>query len=185
MPSPTQGVPAPSKGLRCTYGGDPYFDFTRLGVRVPAYVISPWVEKMTVVHDPVGKAAPTNTSRYDHSSIIRTVFDLFVSPNETLTERDRWAGSFAPLFETLDQPRGDCPKEMPMPPQMSVEEKMRNLGEWMQPVNDWQLSLVKGYAAMTGKALSSTELQALRTEKDVQAFLTSKYKQLRQRVGLN
>jgi phospholipase C len=42
-------VPSPD-GINCTE--DP-FDFTRIGVRVPTIVISPWVKKGAVIHAPV------------------------------------------------------------------------------------------------------------------------------------
>ncbi|XP_011621515.1 non-specific phospholipase C4 isoform X2 [Amborella trichopoda] len=50
VPTPIRGVPNPD-GL---IGGEPYnFKFDRLGVRVPAIVISPWIEKGTVtLHEP-------------------------------------------------------------------------------------------------------------------------------------
>lgn len=44
------------------------FDFKRLGMRVPAVVVSPWIDPRT----------PTET--YDHTSIIATVLDLFGTP---------------------------------------------------------------------------------------------------------
>ena len=52
VPSPVTGVPPPTDGLKCNYGGDAFFDYTRLGVRVPMYIVSPWIQKGTVVHAP-------------------------------------------------------------------------------------------------------------------------------------
>uniref|UniRef100_A0A0A9GPH1 Phosphoesterase family protein n=1 Tax=Arundo donax TaxID=35708 RepID=A0A0A9GPH1_ARUDO len=66
VPTPVQGVPSPD-GI---VGPPPYnFTFDRLGVRVPAILISPWIEKGTVVHGPNG---PTPTSQYEHSSVPAT-----------------------------------------------------------------------------------------------------------------
>jgi phospholipase C len=53
------------------------FDFSRLGVRVPTVVISPWIKPRTVV-----------STVFDHSSIIRTVLRLFVGDDVHLTDRD-------------------------------------------------------------------------------------------------
>lgn len=69
--SPTTGVPSPTPGLSCIYGGDKYYDFSRLGVRLPAFLISPWVSPGQVIHAPQGPAAPAKTSQYTHSSVSR------------------------------------------------------------------------------------------------------------------
>lgn len=104
---PSEGVPSPD-GISSV---DDPFDFTRLGVRVPTVVVSPWVER-GVIH------APTDSEggHYEHSSIISTVVHkMFESDNASapqpsyLTARDEWAKSFEGIFTTLDKPRTDCP----------------------------------------------------------------------------
>jgi len=45
---------------------DPSFDFTRIGIRVPTVIISPWVKKGTIVH------APNGSGQYEHSSVPAT-----------------------------------------------------------------------------------------------------------------
>ena len=74
---------------------DPAFDFTRLGVRVPAVIISPYVAKGTIDHN-----------LYDHGSLIATACKLFLKnvANASLTARDRQAKTFEGNL-TLDQPR--------------------------------------------------------------------------------
>ena len=75
---------------------DPSFDFTRLGVRVPAVLISPYI--------PQG----IDHRVYDHTSIIATTFKLFL-PNVSgvnLTLRDKLANTFEDNF-TLAEPRTD------------------------------------------------------------------------------
>jgi phospholipase C len=74
----------------------PRFDFTRLGLRVPAVLVSPWVVK--------GKI---DSTIYEHSSLPATVKTLFNLP-EGLTARDKAANTFeknlsqvAPRTETL------------------------------------------------------------------------------------
>ena len=61
------------------------FDFKRLGVRVPAVLVSPFIQKGTIIHDV-----------FDHSSIIATARKLFIPEWEkfALTERDRHANTF-------------------------------------------------------------------------------------------
>jgi phospholipase C len=61
------------------------FDFARLGVRVPAVVVSPLIPKGTVSNE-----------TYDHTTITRTYCDLFGLG--FLTQRDRMAKSLRGLF---------------------------------------------------------------------------------------
>lgn len=69
------------------------FGFDRLGIRVPAVLISPWIEKGTVV-----------TTLHDHTSIIKTVTKRWgLRP---LTERDKAATDLGEVL-SLDTPRTD------------------------------------------------------------------------------
>jgi phospholipase C len=77
---------------------EPAFDFKRLGVRVPAVVISPYIEPGTVDH-----------TVYDHTSLIATARKLFLGAawaDTWLTERDRRANTFDHLL-TRSSPRTD------------------------------------------------------------------------------
>jgi len=82
-----------------------FFGFDRLGVRVPALLVSPWIEPGTVLHRPSG---PYPTSEFEHSSIPATVKKLF-NLRSFLTKRDAWAGTFDCVL-TRDTPRTDCPR---------------------------------------------------------------------------
>ncbi|CAK9158142.1 unnamed protein product [Ilex paraguariensis] len=107
VPTPVTGVPSPD-GI---VGPEPYnFQFDRLGVRVPAIIISPWIEKGTVLHGPSG---PYPTSEFEHSSIPATVKKIFNLP-EFLTKRDAWAGTFEDVL-SRNSPRTDCPATLPEP----------------------------------------------------------------------
>ena len=77
----------------------PPFKFDRLGVRVPAVIVSPYIPKGTIVHDV-----------FDHTSIIATARKLFLAgkPNTWLTERDRNANTFEGCL-TLATARTDKP----------------------------------------------------------------------------
>ena len=75
------------------------FAFDRLGPRVPAVVISPWIAKNVVDH-----------RLYDHSSIPATFEKLFGM--DPLTQRDRAANSLLPLL-SLDAAREDTPTTLP------------------------------------------------------------------------
>lgn len=70
------------------------FDFKRLGVRVPAIVISPWVPAGTLDSDTV----------HDHASIPATLRQHFAPQAPPLNEREAAAKSFVPLL-TLGEPR--------------------------------------------------------------------------------
>jgi len=76
------------------------FDFKLLGPRVPAVIVSPWIEPGTI-----------DDTRYDHASILRTVEECFGL--DPLTERDRWANSLAHLL-TRRQP-AEAPWELVEP----------------------------------------------------------------------
>ena len=79
------------------------FDFTQLGIRVPAVVVSPLIPANLIDH-----------SVYDHSSLLATVENLFGLP--ALTERDRHANTFSHLL-SLSTPRTDAPTSLPDPPE--------------------------------------------------------------------
>jgi len=81
---------------------NPPFGFDRLGIRVPAVVVSPWV-----------KPGCISSQVYDHASVIRTVFELFGLPG-FLTRRDRDAKSLK--SELLSTPVTETPALLPKPP---------------------------------------------------------------------
>jgi phospholipase C len=83
---------------------DPVFDFRRLGVRVPAVVVSPWIAAGRIDH-----------TEYDHASIPATARKLFLGaslpgkslwPGKSLSARDQVAAAFDRTL-TLDAPRTD------------------------------------------------------------------------------
>jgi phospholipase C len=81
---------------------NPNYGFDTYGIRVPTVVVSPWVSSGTVVHDVL-----------DHTSVIRTVFDVFGMDGH-LTERDRTAGSLKKYL--LAAPRIAAPGTLPEAP---------------------------------------------------------------------
>ncbi|XP_042504313.1 non-specific phospholipase C4-like [Macadamia integrifolia] len=137
VPTPTTGVPSPD-GI---VGSTPYnFQFDRLGVRVPAIFISPWIDAGTVIHEPSG---PYTTSQFEHSSIPATVKKIF-NLKDFLTKRDEWAGTFETLL-TRTTPRTDCPVTLPEP------VKMREAGaNEDKKLNDFQQILVQMTATLNG-----------------------------------
>jgi phospholipase C len=94
VPPPTtvspDGIHSPTTG----------FDFTRLGIRVPVILISPWVPKGQV-----------DQRVYDHTSLLATVKELFGLPN-FLTQRDAAANRFTDRFLPQARPLADTPMNL-------------------------------------------------------------------------
>jgi len=81
---------------------DYVFDFKRLGLRVPALLVSPWVA-----------AGSVEKTALQHTSIFATLRDLFGVG--TITQRDAQAASFAAALN-LAAPRNDAPATLNRPP---------------------------------------------------------------------
>ena len=77
----------------------PAFDFTRLGVRVPAVLVSPYIEAGTI-----------SRAQYDHTSLLATAMKLFTSawPSQTLGQRAAAANTFDAVC-TRSTARTDVP----------------------------------------------------------------------------
>jgi phospholipase C len=73
------------------------FAFDRLGVRVPAVIVSSWIPRGTVDH-----------TVYDHASIPATVGKLFLTGPQNVSPRERSASTFDHVL-TLTVPRTDAP----------------------------------------------------------------------------
>jgi phospholipase C len=78
--------------------GKPFL-FDRLGVRVPAILISPWVPRATVVTDRV----------FEHASIPATATTLFLQTYDDRSPREKAAATFLDLL-SLDVMRTDAPE---------------------------------------------------------------------------
>lgn len=117
-----------------------FFGFDRLGVRVPALLVSPWIEPGTVLHGPSG---PYPTSEFEHSSIPATVKKLF-NLRSFLTKRDAWAGTFDCVL-TRDTPRADCPRTLPEPVKLR-----RTVAAEHAPLSEFQEELVQLAAVLNG-----------------------------------
>lgn len=91
-PAYPDGYTAPAQD---TQTGAP-FTFDRLGVRVPAILVSPWVPEGTVVDGRV----------FEHASIPATVTKFFIGNYDARTPREKNAGTFLDLL-SLASPRTD------------------------------------------------------------------------------
>jgi phospholipase C len=101
---------APPSGVRPPHANPPYpgelgFRFDRLGVRVPAVFVSPWIEAGTVLR-------AREQTPFDHTSIIRTICRRWnLTPNQ-LTDRDQAAPDVGPVLNAA-APRREMPRYTP------------------------------------------------------------------------
>jgi len=140
---------------------DPSFDFTRLGVRVPALLISPYIPAMI------------DHRLYDHTSIIATTLKLFLPnvPNVNLTLRDKNANTFEDNL-TLPLPRTDK-----IDLGAGAKSQPPTTAELAQPIND-HLKMLVQQAAMLEQSLplaqrSGIDPNAIHTEAQAAAYLTA------------
>jgi hypothetical protein len=122
------------------------------GVRVPAVVVSPWIEQGTICH-----------TVFDHTSVIKTVSNRWLH-GQNLTERDGCASDVSEML-TRTSPREDWPdiKPTPAPP-------FKGCGA--HPLSDMHWHMIAMAADRgrkhTGEAL---DLSLIRTTEDAVAAL--------------
>jgi phospholipase C len=75
---------------------DTRFAFDRLGVRVPAVLVSPWIPESTVVADRV----------LEHASIPATITEFFIGAYDQRSPREKAAATFLDIL-SLESPRTD------------------------------------------------------------------------------
>ncbi|KAH7657114.1 phospholipase C protein [Dioscorea alata] len=146
VPTPVFNVPNPDGII----GPDPFFfKFDRLGVRVPTILVSPWIDKATVIHEPNG---PTPYSHFEHSSIPATVKKLFNLNSNFLTKRDAWAGTFESYFSIRKSPRTDCPEKLP-----EVTKSLRPFGPKEDAaLSEFQMELIQLASQLVGDHVLNT-----------------------------
>ena len=104
VPPPMTNIPPPDNVV-IPYGepGGSGFTFDRLGVRVPAVLISPLIAKGTI-----------DSTQYDHTSVIKTVLNAS-NITTTVGAREAAATDVSGVL-TLSTPRTDLPSITPIPP---------------------------------------------------------------------
>jgi phospholipase C len=170
------------------------FNFERLGVRVPAVLISPYIPRGTIVR-----------KVFDHSSLIATARKLFISsPNVFLTERDRQANTFEESL-TLSAARRDNvkipqPSEKPLPqlavpaavavasptmagPTAGFSENAETGDPAQRPMNEFQQMMVQhAFTAETSDAIpgkTNTMVSGIQSEQDAAEYLAEVNKLIR------
>ena len=82
------------------------FNFDRLGVRVPAVLVSPYIPKGTVVP---GTEDAANGRIFEHASIPATVTEFFLRGDTKRTVREKTAKTFLDLLSGEKRPDADIP----------------------------------------------------------------------------
>ena len=104
------------------------FDFTRLGIRVPAVFVSPFIRAGTVYKH-----------RLEHASLVATARKLFAPDAAELTARDKAARTFEDVIN-LTAPRTDTPEKLDRKSPRASRKAPRNVGKL--PLSDHQSSQV-------------------------------------------
>jgi phospholipase C len=106
VPPPACVPDAPFVASAADTGAGFAFAFDRLGLRVPAILVSPWIAKATVV---AGPEDPVNGRTFEHASIPATVTQFFIGPYNDRSPREKAAPTFLDLLTDQMRPNSDCP----------------------------------------------------------------------------
>jgi phospholipase C len=138
------------------------FNFDRLGVRVPAIVVSPFTAPGTILN-----------RTFDHTSVLSTVVNCFDLPKGRLGIRQQGAPDLSEAL-TLSTPRTDYPP-IPQPASVTVslEQRTEALGRALvqagaKPISELQRKILTGASKRLGRydvhreeiAGATTSLQA-------------------------
>jgi len=148
-PNP-DGINSPNADDQANFRVPP-FAFDRIGLRVPAIIASPWIQKGSV-----------ENRSLQHTSVIKTVREIF-GLGGPLNHRDSSAASFADLFQQLAAPRPatDMPMTLPRP---SLPNAVQSFAAGVpvnpedEPLDSLTEEWLEGLIALTGGA---TTLNAL------------------------
>ena len=132
-------VPPPIAAPPELIAGADGFAFDRYGVRVPAVIISPYIEAGTVLRSAALQPNGQITGApFDHTSIIRTLRERFDPTGGPLTGRDASAPSLD-LALDLDEPNNDGPDRIEPPVYQPTADELQRAKDL--PPNDLQRSL--------------------------------------------
>ena len=136
------------------------FDFKRSGVRVPAVLVSPWIEEGVICH-----------TQFEHTSIIKTVSNKWLG-GKNLTNRDLAANDVSELL-SLSTPRTDTPDISMIMPSTPLIESID------EPLSPLQRNMVKAMALLTGHLTHKLLIRTrLNTKGDVETAIESLEKEI-------
>lgn len=114
------------------------FAFNVFGVRVPTIIVSPYVAQGSTINT-------TGATPFDHTSIIKTVWDCFnlsTASATSLTQRDLEApGLLSSLSNNICNQTGQCPVTVPSPKSAPASSPTRSSTSDEEPA--WQERLEK------------------------------------------
>ena len=123
------------------------FNFTRVGLRIPTLLVSPWIRRGTVLSAPTAAQKPYADSQFELTSIAASLKHMFSLP-AFLTRRDAWAATFDDQLRALAAPRTDCPLHLPAAP--GTLSAAQAAWEAARPLNDLQENFVALLAHLNG-----------------------------------
>jgi len=142
------------------------FKFDQYGVRVPAIIVSPLIPAGTVDH-----------TVYDHSSVPKTIEQLFgLGP---LTQRDEQANDLLHLL-SLSVPRPECPGKLELPPP-PAQAARRQVTEAERAFSDAQPLPPKGFFWGTLYVMKKTEFELSGKTPAEVAAIEAKFESIRTR----
>ncbi len=141
----------------------PVFNFEYYGVRVPAIVISPYVEKGQVNH-----------TEFEHASIPATATAQFIGDPKTNSPyaREQWANTLMPLV-TLDAPRDELPDWSAVPVQLNPAAVSRADSPIANLHRDQVGEVHAALAAMNPELASQMDPSKVQTEGDAAQFVAT------------
>jgi phospholipase C len=157
------------------------FRFDRLGVRVPVIVVSRFTPAGTILNQV-----------FDHTSLLKTVMNCFILPNDALGNRAREANGLEGAVN-LDEARTDHPP-IPQPANMEVSAAERTvaLGRWLmhasqKPITDLHKASLVRIAQRLGRTDLAAQAQDAKSVFDAEAVAVKLeaelWKQRRARAG--
>lgn len=135
------------------------FAFDRLGFRVPAVLVSPWLEPGRIEH-----------RRLQHTSVLATVRRMWGLRSEPLTGREARAATFDDLLEVLPEPRPDCPATLTRPslPDVSLQAALD------QPLSPAQKDIFAQVVHLDGHPQSGEEPPMPSTQGEAAAYIAER-----------
>lgn len=161
--APGAAVPPDDIVIQPTQKGGSGFQFNRLGVRVPAIVVSAYTPPQTIINQV-----------FDHTSVLSTLVNRFGLPQNRLGKRAAVAPDIGAAL-TLSTPRNDKP---PIPKPSSSMLSTLKLGVERltpKPLTELQRTILAGAAYRLGKTgiapLAASELSKLSNTLEADAAL--------------
>ncbi|MEM7156330.1 MAG: alkaline phosphatase family protein [Myxococcota bacterium] len=144
--------------------GDDYkFTFQRLGCRVPAVLISPWIAKGTV-----------DSTRYQHTSIAATLKEVYELP-EFLTRRDAQANTFTSVLARATEARDDAPLTVPRPPLPGQGSNEAAPAPGTKPLGVLQRGVYATLTHLDGHPDSGKPPRVPKTQAEASAYIKERY----------